>query len=82
MKEVDITTHYLYIFGLRPNYREGIQPHPSAENWIKDLPSMVLPTRARPSFPHSQSLPSESFHRAFSRIHQRADRMKTTVTEN
>ena len=26
--------HYPY---LRPNYREGTQPHPSAENWIKDL---------------------------------------------
>ena len=22
-------------FGLRPNYREGTQPHPSTENWIK-----------------------------------------------
>ena len=22
---------------LRPNYREGTEPHPSAENWIKDL---------------------------------------------
>ena len=25
--------------------------HPSAENWIKDLLSMALPARARPSFP-------------------------------
>jgi len=24
-------------FGLRPNYREGTQSHPSAENWTKDL---------------------------------------------
>ena len=24
-------------FDLRPNYREGTQPHPTAENWIKDL---------------------------------------------
>ena len=62
MKEVDITTHYLYIFGLRPNYREGIQPHPSAENLIKDLLKMALPTSIL--------------------IHQKADRMKTTVTEN
>ena len=62
--------------------REGTQPYPSAENWIKDLLSMVLPTRARPSFPHSQSLPSGSFHRPFSLIHQRTDRMKTTITEN
>ena len=36
---------------LRPNYREGPQPHPSAENWIEDLLSMTLPTRARHVFP-------------------------------
>ena len=44
------------------NHREGIQPHPSAENWIKDLLKMALPTSIL--------------------IHQKADRMKTTVTEN
>ena len=27
-------------FGLRPNYWEGTQPHPSAENWIKHLLNM------------------------------------------
>ena len=67
---------------LRPNYREGAQPHPSAENWIKDLLRMALPTRASPSFPHSQSLPSGSLHKPLILIHQRADRMKTTITEN
>ena len=41
-------------------YREGTQPHPLAENWIKGLLSKALPTRARPSFPYSQSLPSEA----------------------
>ena len=30
---------------------------------------------------HSQSLPSESFHKPLSLICQRADRMKTTITE-
>ena len=54
--------------------REGTQPYPSAENWIKDLLSMVLPTRARSSFPHSQSLPSGSLHKSLSLTHQRADR--------
>ena len=34
----------------RPKYREGAQPHP-AENWIEDLLSMTLPTRARRVFP-------------------------------
>ena len=31
--------------------REGTQPHPSTENWIKDLLIMALPIRIRPSFP-------------------------------
>ena len=69
-------------FGLRPIYREGTQPHPSAENWTKDLVSMALPTRTRPSFPHSQFLPSGSLHQPLILIHQRADKMKTTITEN
>ena len=34
---------------LRPNYREGTQPHTSAENWIKDLLNMILPTKVRPT---------------------------------
>ena len=41
--------------------RDGTQPHPSTEDWIKDLLSMALPIRTRPSFPYSQSLPSGSF---------------------
>ena len=41
-----------------------------------------LPTKARPSFPHSQSLPSGSLHQPLILIHQRADRMGNTVTEN
>ena len=55
---------------------------PINKNWIKDLLSMAPPIRTRPSFPLSQSLPSESFHKPLILIHQRADRMKTTVTEN
>ena len=68
-------------FGLRPNNREGTQSHPSTENYIKDLLSMALPIRTRSSFPHSQCLPSGSFHKPLILIHQRADRMKTTITE-
>ena len=37
--------------------QKGTQPHPSTENWIKDLLSIALPVRTRPSFPLSQSLP-------------------------
>ena len=43
-------------FGLRPNYREGIWPHPWTENWIIDLLSTASPIRTRPRFHHSQFL--------------------------
>ena len=36
----------------------------------------------RPSFPLSQSFPSGSFHKPLILLHQRADRLKTTITEN
>ena len=74
--------HYLHQFGLRSSYREGTQACPSTENWIKDLLNMAPPIRIRPSFPLSQSLPSGSFHKPLILIHQREDRMKTTITEN
>ena len=51
---------------------EGVQPHPPVDNWIKALLSKALPTRARPSF--FQPFPSRSLHKAFSIIHQRANR--------
>ena len=62
--------------------RERVQSHPSADNWIKALLSKALPTRARPSFSHCQSLPSGSLHKPLGLIHQRADRRskKHTVT--
>ena len=67
---------------LRPNNREGTQSCPSTKNWIKVFLSMAPPIRIWPSFPHSQSLPSGSFHKPLILFHQRADRMKTTITEN
>ena len=63
-----------------PTNREGTQPHPSTENWIKDLLSMALHFRERLRFPHSQSLASGNFHKPL--ILQRAERMKITITEN
>ena len=69
-------------FGLRSNNREGMQPSKSTKNCIKDLLSMVLPIRTRCSFPLSQSLPSGSFHKPPILLNQRADRMKTIITEN
>ena len=77
--------HYLYYFhhSFAPgNNREGTQPQPLTENWIIDLLSMALPIRTRPSFPLGQSLPSGSFHKPLTLLHQRADRLKTTITEN
>ena len=74
MKEVTI--------GLRPNYREEHSPSPSAENWIQDLLSMALPHQSKTQFPHSQFLPSGSFHKSPNLIYQKADGMETTVTEN
>ena len=68
-------------FEFRSNNREGTQPCQSTENWIKDLLSMALPIRTRPSFPLSQSLSSGSFHKPLILLHQRADRMKTAITE-
>ena len=64
------------------NNRGGTQPLPSTENWIKDLLRMAPPIRTRPSLSHSQSLPSGSFHKPLILLPQRADRLKTTITEN
>ena len=63
LKEVAIIFITSTIGWPQVNNREGTQPHPSIENWIKDLLSMDPPIRARPRFPHSQSLPSGSFHK-------------------
>ena len=49
---------------------------------IDILLSTALPIRTRPSFPLSQSLPSGNLHKPLILLHQRADRLKTTVTEN
>ena len=64
------------------NNRKGTQPLPSTENWTIDLQSMAPPAKTRPSVPLSQSLPSGSFQKPLILLHQRADRLKTTVTEN
>ena len=82
LKEVTIIFITSTIVWPQVNSREGTQLYPSTENCIKDLLSMALPIRTRPSFPLSQSLPSGSFHKPLIHIHQRADRMKTTIQEN
>ena len=42
---------------------------------------MAQPFGTRPSVPLSQPLPSGSFHKPVILLHQRADRLKTTITE-
>ena len=81
-KEVAIIFIISTIVWPQENNREGTQHHPSTENWIKDLLRMAPPIRAKPSFPFSQYLPSGSFHKPLSLLHQMADRLKTTNTEN
>ena len=43
---------------------------------------MALPISTRPTFTLSQTLPSGGFHKPPILLHQRADRLKTTITEN
>ena len=82
LKEVTIIFIASPIVWPQVNNREETQPHPSTENWIQDLLNMAPPIRTRPSFPLSQSLPSGSFHKPLTLLHQRADRLKTTITGN
>ena len=64
------------------NGREGPQLHPSTENWIHYLLSMALLIKTRLCIPLSQSIPSGSFHKPLNLLCQRADNLKTTITEN
>ena len=82
LKEVPIIFITSTIVWPQVNNREGTQPHPLTQNWVKDLLSMALPIRTRPNFPLSQILPSGSFHKPLILLHQRADRLKATTTEN
>ena len=78
--------HYLH-HSLAPGQTTGREhsPNPSTENWIKDLLRMAPSQSDQDSFPlspPSQSLPSGTFPEPLILIHQRADNMKTTITEN
>ena len=57
LKEVVINFITSTIVWPQVKNREGKQPHPSTEHWIKDLLSKAPPIRTRSSFPLSQSLP-------------------------
>ena len=61
LKEVTIIFITSTIIWSQVKQQGGNTAPPITENWIKDLLSMGLPIRTRPSFPLSQSLPSGSF---------------------
>ena len=81
LKEVDIVFIAASIVWSQVKNSEGTQRHPSTENWIKYLLSMVPSIRTRLSFPLSQSFPLGSFSKPIILLHQKADRMKITITE-
>ena len=80
LREVTIIFITSTIVWPQVNSKEGTQLHPSTENWIEVLQNMALPIRTRPSIPISQSVPSRSFQKPLILLHQRADRLKTTIT--
>ena len=82
LKEVPIIFITFIIVWPQVNNREETEPHPSTENWIKDLLNMALPTRTRPNLLLNQSLPSGSFDKPLTLLHQRADTLQTTITGN
>ena len=50
LKEVAVIFITFTIVWPQVHNREGIQFHPSTENWIKDLLNMALPIRTRPNW--------------------------------
>ena len=63
-------------------HREGAQPHPSVDNWVKSLLSKVLPPRARSSFSHCQSLPSGGSHKPLAlSIRRQREARRTTILQ-
>ena len=81
LNEVTIIFITFTIIWPQVNNREGTQLHSSIENWIRFTEHGPV-HQNKTQFPLSQSLPSGSFHKPLVLLHQRADRLKTTVTEN
>ena len=78
--------HYLHYLHntLASDQTTGREHRPAHQQKIglKIYWAWALPIRTRPSFPLNQFLPSGSFHKSLILICQRADKMKTTITEN
>ena len=81
---ISFTIDWLDLLAVQGTLKSLLQHHSSKASilQIKDLLNTAPPIRTRSSFPLSQSLPSGSFHKPLILLHQRADRLKTTVTEN
>ena len=62
---------------------EGVQPHQSTDNWIKALFSKALPTRARPSFSHHQSLAHQEGYTSLlaSPIRGQTEEARSTISQ-
>ena len=56
--------------------------HHSSKASILQHSAFFIVQLSRPSFPLSQSIPSGSFHKPLILLHQRANRLKATITEN
>ena len=61
--------HYPYVVWPQAKQQGRTQPCPSTENWVKVLLNMALPTRARPSFTHSHTVPPGSFQKPYILFH-------------
>ena len=56
-RELNLYLHYLH---LTSGQREGILPHPSIENWIKDYWTCPHPSEQHPVFPSVSLSPQEA----------------------
>ena len=56
--------------------------HHSSKASILQHSAFFIVQLSRPSFPLSQSIPSGSFHKPLILLHQRANRLEITITEN
>ena len=81
LKEIAIIFITCTIVWSQVKQQERDTAWPSTENWSKDLLSTAPPIRTRPSFPHSQSLPSESFCKLLILSFKKPQSEKTNQTD-
>ena len=59
--------------------REGVKPHPPADDWIKGFAEQEPAHQSKTQF--FPSLPSRSLHKSLSLSHERTDRSSSTVSQ-